>query len=197
MILETIEKQSYQVYTVEEIQTELFALSKKIRKTGKTYDRIVALARGGVSVAQTIADLLGIKHISVIQSELYTSIGEKNDTPIITQPLAANVKGEHILLVDDLVDSGETLLFAKNYLHAHGPLSVDCATLSYKPATKCMPDFTGQETKAWIIFPWETRETIQTLTDMWGKAAIHEEKIRQNLTRLGFSKDQIETFWKN
>ncbi len=198
MIAHVLFDQSYEVYGSEEIQQHLFTLSKDILQKNTTpYDRVIALARGGVSIAQTLADFIGVKKISAIQSELYTSIGEKSSTPIIVGPLATSIKEEHVLLVDDLADSGETLLFAKQYLSAHGPKSIETATLAYKPWTACRPDFCAFSSEAWIIFPWETRETIQTLTKMWSGKGITPSHIEQSLASLGYTKDQIETFGKN
>lgn len=193
MISQSIDSQVYEVYSAGEINEHLFDLAKKIIDSKMKYDRVVALARGGVSIAQSLSDLIGVKRISVIQSEMYSGVYEVK-TPIIVQPLAANIKGEQILLIDDLADSGETLLFAKQYLAAHGPASVQTATLASKPWTKITPDFYELQSEAWIIFPWEVRETIQTLTQMWSQKQASPSQIHQNLTLLGYNKDQIETF---
>ena len=193
MITKTIDGQSYEVFSADEINAHLFILAKKIISSGEKYDRVVALARGGVSIAQSLSDLIGVRKISVIQSEMYSGVYETK-SPIITQPLAANIKGERILLIDDLADSGETLLFAKQYLSAHGPAMVATATLSSKPWTKITPDFYELHSDAWVIFPWEVRETIETLTDIWEKKGMKVEERVKNLRTLGYSKDQIETF---
>jgi hypoxanthine phosphoribosyltransferase len=196
MISKSIDSQLYEVYSAEEINAHLFDLAKKIIASKMTYDRVVALARGGVSIAQSLSDLIGVKRISVIQSEMYSGVYETK-SPIIVQPLAANIKGEQILLIDDLADSGETLLFAKQYLAAHGPASVQTATLASKPWTKITPDFYELKSEAWIIFPWEVRETIQTVSKIWAGKGLSETKIRENLVSLGYSKDQIETFYRS
>lgn len=196
MIAQTIHSQAYQVFAADEINTHLLALAKKIHQSGVTYDRVVALARGGVSIAQSLSDLIAVKRISIIQSEMYTGIYEAKQ-PIIVQPLAANIKGERILLIDDLADSGETLLFAKEYLAAHGPALVQTATLLAKPWTKVLPDFWELRSEAWVIFPWEVRETIETLSGMWAAKGENRAQISKNLQLLGYSKDQIETYAKS
>lgn len=196
MISQTIHDQLYEVYSPEEINHHLFDLSRKIIQDGHQFDRVVALARGGVSIAQSLSDLVAVRRISVIQSEMYSGVYETS-TPIIVQPLAANIKGEKILLIDDLADSGETLLFAKEYLMAHGPSSVHTATLTAKPWTKVTPDYWQLRSEAWIIFPWEVRETITTLTGIWHEKGDAPEVIAQNLRTLGYSQDQIETFSKS
>lgn len=194
MISKTIHSQAYEVFTWAEIGIHTFTLAKKIIDSKEKFDRVVALARGGVSIAQSLSDLIGVKQISVVQSEMYTGIETRAKAPIIVQPLAANIKGEQVLLIDDLVDTGETLLFAKQYLCAHGPDSVKTATLASKPWTKITPDFYELESDAWMIFPWEVRETIQTLASMWEKKGDSSKKINTQLSSLGYSDLEIATF---
>lgn len=194
MTAHTIHDQNYEVFSWQEIGECTFKLGKKIIASGESFDRVVALARGGISIAQSLSDLINVKKISSVQSEMYTGIGTKTKAPIIVQPLAANIKGEKILLIDDLADSGETLLFAKQYLAVHGPSSVQTATLAAKPWTKITPDFYELRSEAWMIFPWETRETIITLEGIWREKEDSAAEISANLSLLGYSKDQIETF---
>lgn len=196
MITTTLHDQAYEVLTWPEVGANCLTLAKKIIESGETFDRIVALARGGVSISQSLADHLAVKKISVIRSELYTGVETKAKAPIITESLSSNIKGERILLIDDLADTGESLLFAKQYLYAHGPSEVKTATLASKPWTKLEPDFFVFSSKAWIIFPWETREHINTLSSMWKEKGIKPPQIQADLQVLGYSQDEIETFSK-
>jgi uncharacterized protein len=193
MISQTVHEQAYEVYSWQEIGESTFNLGKSVIRSGEKFDRVVALARGGVSIAQSLSDLIGVKKISSVQSEMYTGVYTVK-APIIVQPLAANIKGENILLIDDLADTGETLLFAKEYLAAHGPLEVKTATLAAKPWTKITPDFYELSSEAWMVFPWEMRETITTLEGIWKEKGDTRQEINENLSSLGYSKDQIETF---
>lgn len=56
------------------------------------------------------------------------------------------------LVVDDIADSGETLLAFEQKI-GKKPTS---ATLFYHKDTKRMPDFSLREKIEWIVFPWET-----------------------------------------
>lgn len=189
-----IDGQDYIVVSQDEVARATFSLATAIRGKKIPFHRVIALARGGVSIAQSVADLIGVKNISVIQSELYTGIGTKAKQPIMTQPLSVSIKDESVLLIDDLADSGESMLFAKEYLSMHGPSSILTATLATKPWTTYQPDFSELSAKAWIIFPWETRETIETLEDLWTKAGVTGTEVVQRLRTLGYSNLQIETF---
>ncbi len=197
MISITIHDQPYEVLSWDDVGSMTLNLAQKILTTNQKYDRLIALARGGVSITQTLADALAVRKISIIQTEMYTGINEKNATPVVTQAMAASIKDERVLVVDDLADSGETLLFISQYLAAQGPKEVKLATLFRKPWTKVTPDFFVQDSGAWVIFPWETRETITTLRALWTQKGDDAAKISANLALLGFSKLVIETYSKS
>ncbi len=197
MITQTIHDQAYEVISWDDIGDLTFKLAQQILATNQKYDRLIALARGGVSITQALGDALAVKKISVIQTEMYTGINEKTATPVVIQPLAATIKDERVLVVDDLADSGETLLFISQYLSAQAPKDVKLATLFRKPWTKVTPDFYVGDSEAWVIFPWEVRETIQALLGLWHSKGDNLKQIHENLVSLGFTKLQIETYSKS
>lgn len=197
MLTVSIHDQAYEVLAWEDIGELTFALAQKILKTNQKYDRLIALARGGVSISQALADALAVKKISIIQTEMYTGINEKSATPIVTQPLSQEITDERVLVVDDLADTGETLLFISQYLSAQGPKDIKMATLLRKPWTKVSPDFYVKDSDAWVIFPWEIRETIQTVTSVWQQKGDTSSSIQENLRQLGYSNLQIETYSKS
>lgn len=57
----------------------------------------------------------------------------------ITKDLTANIKGKHVLLVEDIVDSGNTLSALKKHLLTRGPESVKIVTLLDKKARRSVP----------------------------------------------------------
>ncbi|MEZ5067211.1 MAG: phosphoribosyltransferase family protein [Bacteroidia bacterium] len=48
--------------------------------------------------------------------------------------LSGNLKGRHIILIEDIVDTGETLTFLMKELSQHQPAPVKLVTLLFKPA---------------------------------------------------------------
>ena len=54
----------------------------------------------------------------------------------ITQDLTKPVEGEHVLVVEDIVDTGLTLSFLLDQLRTRRPASVKIASLLHKPARK-------------------------------------------------------------
>lgn len=98
---------------------------------GQTFTGVYGLPRGGLVLAVMASHRLGI--------------------PL----LAAPTKG--CLIVDDICDSGESLLhYAKN---SSGDENFDyyIATMYYKPGSCVHPDFYyAVKRNNWIVFPWES-----------------------------------------
>ena len=54
----------------------------------------------------------------------------------INKDLSQNIEGKHVIFVEDILDSGITLSYLKNYLMARQPASISIATLMDKPARR-------------------------------------------------------------
>jgi len=64
---------------------------------------------------------------------------ESSGTVTLRSDLGSSVQGRHVLLVDDIVDTGRTLAFAQAHLLAKQPASLRTATLLDKPARRVVP----------------------------------------------------------
>jgi len=83
------------------------ALAEKVCSSGKRFDLVVGVARGGMPVAMVVADYLNVS-IDFINVKSYFGIGERG-TPRILSTLTDGIAGKSILIVDDLVDEGDTM----------------------------------------------------------------------------------------
>lgn len=66
----------------------------------------------------------------------------------ITLDLQTSVKGKHVLLIEDIVDTGLTMNFLKKHLESKGAKSITTAALLFKPDSlkeKCPIDHVGFE----------------------------------------------------
>lgn len=190
----TIHDQTYELYDWKTFGEHVFAIAKQIVERGDQFDRIIALAKGGTAIVRPIADLCGIKELSSIQIEFYTGIEKTAKTPVITQSLPVRIKDERVLIIDDVADSGGTLILATNYVRQHGASDIKTATLVLKPWTKFEPDFSYYKTDAWIIFPWEIREHILLLSAMWTERGDSKATIRKQLLKIGFTSQELAVF---
>ncbi|HYD35606.1 MAG TPA: phosphoribosyltransferase family protein [Vitreimonas sp.] len=190
----TLHDQAYEFYPWNQLGEDIFELSKKILDSGQKFDRLIALAKGGLTFSRSLVDYLEIPDVSSIKIEFYGVVNTINKTPIITQSLPVSIRNEKILVFDDIVDKGETMKLAKQYLSYHGAESVTTACLISKPWSHFKPDFWARESEAWIIFPNEVRETIAALSESWGHMGDSPEEIRSQLLNIGFSEKEVALF---
>lgn len=130
-------------------------LASEVVASGFAVDIVVAVARGGLLLAGSIAYALGTKNCGSINVEFYTDIDERLPEPVLHPPLldAPALTGKNVLLVDDVSDSGRTLAMVVDLLTEHGA-TVRTLTLYSKPRTVLVPDYVWRDTDRWITFPW-------------------------------------------
>ena len=146
----------------EDIVDWAWELAEKIRKDGYKPDIIVALARGGYVPARLLCDFLDVENLVSIQSQHWTEAAKKEERAIIKYPYKIDLSGHRVLVVDDICDTGESLILAKNYiLENWNPSEVRIATLQWiSPVAKIKPDYYAIEVKDWTWFqyPWTRLE---------------------------------------
>lgn len=171
-----------------------FKLGRLINSAEKKYDRVVVVAKGGLTWSRVLADYLNIPDIEVIRVKLYRGINKTFKKPEIIQPIKAKIRGEKILLFDDVADSGQTMEFVQGLLLKQGAKEVDTATLFFKSSSKTIPDFYDHQTDAWIVFPHEIREFIEETSRDWTGKGLSLKQIEQRFLRLGLPEDQVKYF---
>lgn len=136
--------------------------SEKCEKLAKKIDFqpeiIIGISRGGLVPARILSDVMDIKNLGILGLKFYKGIGKTDDKPAVTQDLAIEIQGRKILIVDDIADSGRSLVFAKEYLEKKNPAEIRIATIHYKESSLVKPDYYLEETKAWVVYPWESHE---------------------------------------
>ena len=136
-------------------------LAGKVKRSGFKPDVLVLVLRGGAVPGRVLSDELGNLCLHAMKIEFYTGLGETAKKPRVTQFPGVSVKGKKVLLIDDVSDTGESLLEAKKALK--GAREVRIACLHFKPHSKLKPDYFVGKTSAWIVYPWEVVETREKL----------------------------------
>jgi len=152
-------------------------------------NQIVAISRGGLTLGHLLTDLLRIP-ISVIAIQSYTDIRTSGEA-ILTAKLQNSIKHKHILLVDDVSDSGKTLVRATKYLSRAGAGTITTMTMFYKPHSIFRPDYFARQTTKWILFPYEPTEMILLITKQMEQAGKSKANIQKFLQKLDYTEDQI------
>ncbi len=148
----------YDKLTWDRIEEMCEQLAKQVGESGFKPDVLIGVARGGWIPTRIISDIIHVYKVASIGVVFYTSIGKTLEKPKLTQELNVDIGGKKVLLVDDVADSGESLILAKEKVQALKPAEVKTATMHYKPKSKIKPDFFIEETDSWLVYPWERRE---------------------------------------
>ena len=110
-------------------------------------DEVFGIQLGGVVPAVLVAKRLNHPAISAMEID---NLGI---------PVHKNFTHERILIIDDIIDTGETMTTLHEYFQYHYPeVDIKTAGLIYKSHTsKHKPDYFGMETESndWIVYPWE------------------------------------------
>lgn len=140
-------------------------LALQVLKSGFEPEIVVAIARGGLLLAGSIAYALGIKSCGAVNAEFYTGVGTRLPEPVMMPPLLdqASIAGKRVLLVDDVSDSGRTLAMVVQLLEAGGA-DLRTVVLYTKPGTVYEPTYFWKRTDKWINFPWSVLPVV-TLQD--------------------------------
>lgn len=171
-----------------------FQVAQELRAKHRPVDRIITLAKGGWPMTRSLVDFLRVSAVASIGVKFYAGINERLKVPQVYQDLPISVKGERVLLFDDVADTGESLQFATEHLLQAGVAEVTTATLFYKPRSIVKPNVYGLETNAWIIFPYELIEASHLLQQKWQAQAIDQDEIDRRFTELGFRVDWIQQY---
>lgn len=177
--------------TWDDIQRLCEVLADKI-KVGYQPDIIVAIGRGGFPPARILCDLLDITALASMRIEYYKSINERKKRPIILYPLNADVRKMRVLIVDDVADTGRSLVKARDHVLEKGATVVKMATLHYKPWSVVEPDFYAEVTNAWVVYVWETRETVEQLVSKFRSNGKNSEEVKKQLLKLGFKENDLK-----
>ena len=132
------------------------ALAEKVHAGGKRFDLVIGIARGGVPVAMVVSDRLNVR-IDFVNVKSYTGISERG-IPRILSTLTEGIIGKNVLIVDDLVDQGDTMKVVVGYLSRQYPKLLEVGVLFKKPWTKFEPDYYLEVVDRWVVFPFELGE---------------------------------------
>ena len=137
-------------------------LAREVLASGFEPEVVVAIARGGLLLAGSIAYALGVKSCGALNVEFYTGVGERLTDPVVLPPMLdeQSLAGKRVLLVDDVSDSGRTLALVRELVGASGA-RVKTVTLYTKPGTVLVPDYYWKSTSQWITFPWSALPPVE------------------------------------
>ncbi|MGO0576509.1 hypoxanthine phosphoribosyltransferase [Ornithinimicrobium panacihumi] len=123
------------LFTEEQIQHRLAELAQEVWEDYKDKDvLLVGVLKGAVLVmADFMRALPGSAPIDFLAVSSYGSGTKSSGVVRILKDLDTDITGRHVLIVEDIIDSGLTLSWIKTNLESRGPASVEICTLLRKP----------------------------------------------------------------
>lgn len=149
-------------------------LADGVASSGEKFDLVIGIARGGLPVAMTVADRIGSK-VDFINVKSYTDVGERVKPRILTT-VTEKISGKRVLVVDDLIDGGETMETVTKYFDSQKPLVMKTAVLFTKPWSSFVPDFSLQTVDTWVVFPYERGEVRRSRTMVRQRRLVPEAR---------------------
>ncbi|RLF09589.1 MAG: phosphoribosyltransferase [Thermoprotei archaeon] len=142
-------------------------LARKIRASGFKPDVVVAIARGGFTPARLLCDYLDIVDLLSIKIEHWIETGKHKEEATIKYPFDYDFSGKKVLIVDDIADTGKSVVVAKKHISdVCKPQELKTATMQLIPATSMIvPDYYVDEVKewTWYMYPWNFTEDMINL----------------------------------
>lgn len=127
--------------SAEQIEARLAEMGAEITADYAGQDLLlIAVLKGAF---MTLADLA--RHIEVPLDMDFMAVSSYGDATKssgvvrILKDLDTEISGRHVLIVEDIVDSGLTLSYLRRNLEVRGPASLEIATLLLKPGLQKVP----------------------------------------------------------
>jgi len=133
-----------------ELEAKVEELAKKISDDYKGCEvLVVTLLKGGVMFSVDLMRKLTVPvEIDFMNVSSYGSSSKTSGVVKIDKDLDKPIAGKHVLLVEDIIDSGLTLNYVKEILLSREPASLKICTILDKPSrrkTHVDVDYTGFE----------------------------------------------------
>ena len=145
----------------EEIYENIKEIAKKIKKDRYKTDIVFALSRGGFVPARVICDLMIIKDLVSIKVDHWGITATKDGKAHLRYLINADLSGKKVLIVDDITDTGESMIVAKEFVEKLNPKEIRTVAIFHIKTSKFIPDYYSKEIDwIWVIWPWNRVEDL-------------------------------------
>ena len=123
--------------TRDEIEDKVSEIGRRITEDFRDKDPIFVGVLKGCFIF--MADLM--RHVDIKCSMDFMAVSSYSGTSStgavkINKDLSQDIEGRHVIIVEDILDSGVTLSYLKRYLMGRKPASINIVTLLDKPARR-------------------------------------------------------------
>jgi len=147
--------------TWDELHENIKEIAKKIKKDKYQPDIVIALSRGGFVPARVICDLMIIKDLVSIKVDHWGVTATKDGKAHLRYPIDVDLTGKKVLIVDDITDSGESMIISKDFVKKLNPEEIKTAAIFHINHSKFVPDYFSKEIEwIWVMWPWNYIEDM-------------------------------------
>ena len=125
----------------EEIQDKIGELAKQITEEYRDKDLLlVGVLKGAFVFMSDLAREINLPiEFDFMAVSSYGSATKSSGVVRILKDLDYEISGRHVLLVEDIIDSGLTISYLLRYLEARGPASLEICSLFWKKGEQAVP----------------------------------------------------------
>lgn len=136
------------LFSREQIAQKVKELGQQISADYKGQDLVLVCVLRGASVffSDLIREIDADLTIDFIATSSYGASTKTSGEVKMTKDLTSPIAGKHVIIVEDIVDSGLTLKYVKRLFEARNPASVKICAILDKPEgrkTELVPDYFG------------------------------------------------------
>lgn len=128
----------HELISKAQIDSKIAELAAQVSEDYRGRDLLlVAVLKGAVNTLVAFSQALSIPvQMDFMSLSSYGDGTVSSGTVTVRQDLSADVRGRHILIVEDIVDSGRTLAWLVDELKRRGAASVEVMALLQKPSRR-------------------------------------------------------------
>jgi len=126
------------LYTEDEIKARVESMGRELYENFQGRDPLfVGVLNGCFMFMADLVRATGLKsELEFIGLSSYRDATKSSGVVQITRDMQRDITGRDLIIVEDILDSGNTLAFLRNYLLSKGARSITIATLLDKPSRR-------------------------------------------------------------
>lgn len=122
------------LYSEEQLRERVLELGEEIARDYAGKDLVlVGILRGGLVFLSDLTRAIAIPHsFDMVGASSYGKATTSSGRVQITKDVEVNLREKHVIIIEDIYDSGRTLMAIRDLLRVHRPTSIEVCALLWK-----------------------------------------------------------------